>query len=391
MAREGLQVDLRSAILAATMQKKSIVIKDVQVRTNGGIHGVDLAVRPLPDPEATRDLLLVSFQDIELRSPDKSTPRKRSTAKGVSNRVEELEQDLAYTKENLQATNEEIEMSKEELQSVNEEIVTVNSELQAKIEKLTGIQNDMKNLLENVNVGTIFLDNKLSIKRFTRDAVKVYRLAASDMGRCLTDIRSNIPDDDLIPDAQGVLDSLIPREKLVHTAGNEWFQVRIIPYRTCEAVIDGVVMTFSDITVLKAVESEARAARDYAQSIVDTVREPLLVLKGTFEVVSASQAFYRKFGVTPEGTIGTVLYELGNNQWDIPRLHELMEKVLPKDRSFENFEIVHDFPAIGHRTLLLNARRIPGVAGATQLILLAIEDITPSVTSELRNQPGNRY
>ncbi|MCX6698589.1 MAG: PAS domain-containing protein [Methanomicrobiales archaeon] len=412
MAREGLQLDLRSAILAATLQKKPVTVKDLPVRTNGGIHGVDLAVRPLADPEATRELLLVSFQDTELQPPEKSTTKKRSTAKGVSKRVEELEQDLAYTKENLQATieemqaaneelkstneelqstneelqstNEELETSKEELQSVNEEIVTVNSELQAKIEQLTDTQNDMKNLLENVNVGTIFLDERLAIKRFTRDAVKVYRLAASDTGRPLADIRSNIPDDDLIPDAQGVLDTLVPREKQVRTSGNEWYQVRIIPYRTYENVIDGVVMTFSDITTLKAVEAEARSSRDYAQSIVDTVREPLVVLNWTFEVVSASRAFYEMFGVTKKETMGKVLYELGNNQWDIPRLHELLETVLPKDKSFENFEVGHDFPGIGQRKMLLNARRVSGEAGTTQLILLAIEDVTHAVKSGKR-------
>jgi two-component system CheB/CheR fusion protein len=322
----------------------------------------------------------------------------------MTKRVEELEQDLAYTKENLQATieemqaaneelkstneelqstneelqstNEELETSKEELQSVNEEIVTVNSELQAKIEQLTGIQNDMKNLLENVNVGTIFLDERLAIKRFTRDAAKVFRLAASDMGRPLGDIRSNIPDDDLIPDAQGVLDSLIPREKQVRTTSNEWYQVRIIPYRTYENVIDGVVLTFSDITALKAVEAAAKVARDYAQSIVDTVREPLVVLNSRFEVVSASRTFYRTFGVTPEDTQGLMLYALGDGQWDIQKLHELLETVLPGKTSFENFEVEHDFPGIGQRKMLLNARRVPGEAGTTQLILLAIEDIT---------------
>ncbi|MEI6293666.1 MAG: PAS domain-containing protein, partial [Methanomicrobiales archaeon] len=263
-------------------------------------------------------------------------------------------------------------------------IVTVNSELQAKIEQLTGIQNDMKNLLENVNVGTIFLDDRLAIKRFTRDAIKVYRLAASDKGRQLADIRSNIPDDDLIPDAQEVLDTLVPREKQVRTNGNEWYQVRIIPYRTYENVIDGVVLTFSDITTLKAVEAELRATRDYAQSIVDTVREPLIVLNGRFEVVSASRAFYETFGVTKEETQGQEFYELGNNQWDIPQLHELLETVLPKDKSFENFEVGHDFPGIGQRQMLLNARQIPGEAGTTQLILLAIEDVTHAAKSRKR-------
>jgi len=407
MAREGLQLDLRLAIQNAITQKRFLVIKDLTVRTNGGIHGVDLTVRPLADPEAKRELLLISFQDAVLKTPEKSVRKKRVTAKGEIKRVEELEQDLLYTKANLQAmieeiqaaneelkstneelqstneelqsTNEELETSKEELQSVNEEIVTVNSELQAKIEQLTDIQNDMKNLLENTNIATIFLDEHLSIRRFTREATKVYRLADSDTGRPLADIRSLTLDVNLILEAAAVLFSLIPWEKQVRTMDNEWYLVRIIPYRTVENVIDGVVLTFSNITALKASEAEVRVARDYAQSaqsIVDTVREPLLVLNGKFEVILASRAFYETFGVTPEATQGQVLYTLGNRQWDIPRLHELLETVLPENTSFENFEIEHAFPGIGLRTMLLNARQIPGEAGTPQLILLAIEDIT---------------
>ena len=416
MAREGLQLDLRYAIQNAAVQKRLFIVRDLPVRTNGGIHGVDLTVRPLADPEATRELLLISFQDTVLQSPEKNLRKKRVTAKGESKRVEELEQDLAYTKENLQATieemqaaneelkstneelqstneelqstNEELETSKEELQSVNEEIITVNSELQAKIEQLTSVQNDMKNLLENVNIGTIFLDDRLTIRRFTREATKVYRLAASDTGRPLADIRSVISDVDLIPDAQAVLDSLIPRERPVRTQNNEWFLVRIMPYRTLENVIDGVVLTFSDITALKAVEAEAQIARDYAQSIVDTVREPLLVMNGNFEVVSASRAFYQTFGVKPEEIEGKTFFTLDNRQWDIPKLHDLLETVLPKDTSFENFEIEHTFPGIGQRTMLLNARRIPGETSAKQLILLAMEDTTQHGSLERKGKPG---
>jgi two-component system CheB/CheR fusion protein len=182
---------------------------------------------------------------------------------------------------------------------------------------------------------------------------------------------------DLIPDAQSVLDSLIPRERPVKTTNDEWYHVRIMPYRTLDNVIEGVVMTFSDITALKVIESEARAARDYAQSIVDTVREPLLVLNGNFEVVFASRAFYKTFNVTPEDTQGHGLFTLGDRQWDILKLRELLEKILPENKSFENFEIEHTFPGIGHRVMLLNARSIPGESGSSsQLILLALEDIT---------------
>lgn len=218
----------------------------------------------------------------------------------------------------------------------------------------------------------------------------MFRLAPSDVGRPLADIRSLIPDVDLIPDAQAVLDTLIPHEKPVRTTGNEWFHARIMPYRTLENVIDGVVLTFSDITALKTVEDAARAARDYAQNIVDTIREPLLILNGTFEVVSASRAFYQKFNVTPEETVGKVLYSLGDRQWDIPKLHELLETVMPKNMVFENFEIDHDFPGIGTRKMNLNARRISGEADSRQLILLAIEDVTSKGSTAGNGTPLRR-
>jgi two-component system CheB/CheR fusion protein len=415
MAREGLPLELRSAIQTVTTKKTQIILKDLPVRTNGGIHGVDLTVRPLSDPGSTKELLLISFQDTHPGSVQRRTRVKHGAGTGAVQRVEQLEQDLAYTKENLQAiieemqatneeftstneelqstneelqsTNEELETSKEELQSVNEEIVTVNSELQAKIEQLTSTQNDMKNLLENVNVGTIFLDDRLAIKRFTHGATKVFRFAPSDLGRPFADIRSLIPDEDLVSDAQAVLESLIPREKQVRTTSNEWYHVRIMPYRTYENRIDGVVLTFSDITALKTVETEARSARDYAQSIIDTIREPLLVLNGTFEVVTASRAFYQTFGLTPEEVLGRSLYALGDGQWDIPRLRELLETVLPKDTVFDNFRVEHNFPGIGHRILLLNARRITGGARTAQLILLALEDITSIGKTRVEPKP----
>jgi two-component system CheB/CheR fusion protein len=423
MAREGLQLDLRYAIQNAAAQKRPVVVKDLPVRTTGGFNSVDLTVRPLAGHETARELLLISFQDTVLHPAEKSTRRKRVTAKGESKRVEELEQDLAYTKENLQATieemqaaneelqstneelqstneelqstNEEMETSKEELQSVNEEIVTVNAELQAKIEQITGIQNDMKNLLENVNIGTIFLDDHLAIRRFTRDATKVFRLMASDTGRPLADIRSLIPDADLVLDARAVLDSLIPRERQVRSVDGQWYLVRLIPYRTLENVIDGVVMTFTEITALKTLDAEVRLARDYAESIVNSVREPLVVLNGKFEVVSASRAFYATFDVTPEATLGKMLYAIGNHQWDIPRLHELLETVLPENRSFDNFYVEHEFPGIGQKKILLNAREIIGQEGGPHLILLAMEVVplpggAPEEVRETAGRDGKR-
>lgn len=408
MAREGLQLELRTAIQSAANKNTPTLNREASCGNNGDFYSVSFSVRPLPAPNDGNGLLLVSFQDVPgtktgRTAPGKSAAGKRPAGTADMHRAEELEKELAYTKENLhatieeqqasneelkstneemqstneelQSTNEELETSKEELQSVNEELVTVNAELQDKIEQLAGMQNDMKNLLDNINVGTIFLDDALNIKRFTRDAVQVYRLVASDVGRPLADIKSNLKDDDLLADAQAVLDSLIPREREVRTIGGEWYLARIQPYRTLDNVIDGAVLTFADITKRMLAESAMKDARELAESIVNTVREPLIVLDGSMKVISASRSFYENFRVVPENSVGRLLYELGNRQWDIPKLRELLETILPDNQVIEGFEVEHDFPVIGKRKMLLNARRITGKTDGNQLILLAIEEV----------------
>ncbi|TSA40544.1 MAG: SAM-dependent methyltransferase [Betaproteobacteria bacterium] len=399
MAREGLPLELRAAIRHAAELGTPTLGQALSVKTNGGFSSVGLSVRPLPNNG--RNLLLVSFQDVAQAAPAMPRRAKRSSGTAELQRIEELERDLAYTRENLQATieeqqasneelkstneemqstneelqstNEELETSKEELQSVNEELITVNAELQAKIEQLAGMQNDMKNLLDNINVGTVFLDQHLVIRRYTRAATSIYPLVAPDVGRPLADIKSNLEGDDLLAEAQTVLESLVPCEREVRTASGTWFLARIQPYRTVDNLIDGVVLTFTDITERIAAIAE-RKARELAETIVDTVREPLVVLDGALQVVSASSSFYRYFQVTPQDTVGRALYALGNGQWDIPALRELLENILPGNRAFDGHRVESDFPAIGYRKLLLNARCIPGKSGTPQLILLAMEE-----------------
>ncbi|MDP2430642.1 MAG: chemotaxis protein CheB [Pseudomonadota bacterium] len=403
MAREGLQLELRNALQGA--EGRPTLSREVLVKTNGDFQRINLTVRPLPDPESGQGLLLLSFLELAHdagKSAAKAKRGKPGTLGDTPPRVEELERALAYTRENLQATieeqqasneelkstneelqstneelqstNEELETSKEELQSVNEELITVNSELQAKIEQLAGMQNDMKNLLDNINIGTIFLDPHFHIRRFTREAAKAYRLIASDVGRSLADIKSDLSGEDLLNDAQVVLDTLVPREREVQIADGTWYLARIQPYRTLDNVIDGVVFTFTDISTRIKAEAAVQEARELAEAIVDTVREPLVVLDGDLRVVSASRAFYKQFKTTLGATVGQPLYELGNGQWDIPQLRELLEKILPRDQSFEGYEVEHDFPAIGHRKLSLNARRLVARNGVNPMILLAMAE-----------------
>jgi two-component system CheB/CheR fusion protein len=136
------------------------------------------------------------------------------------------------------------------------------------------------------------------------------------------------------------------------------------------------VITFTDISKRVAAESAEKAARIMAEGIVDTVREPLIVLDGKLKIISASRSFYSEFKTTPEDTVGRKIYDLGNRQWDIPKLRELLENILPKNLSFDGYEVEHDFPATGHHRMLLNARRIVDSSGETQMILLAIEMVS---------------
>ncbi|MDP2707686.1 MAG: PAS domain-containing protein, partial [Burkholderiales bacterium] len=382
------------------------------------------------------------------------------------------------------------------------------------------IQNDMKNLLDNINVGTLFLDHQLVIRRYTREAVKIYRLIASDVGRPLGDITSNIEGEDLLAELRTVLDTLIPSEREVRTTDGAWYLARIQPYRTLDDVIEGVVLTFAEVTDFKlaseAVQrsetqlataqemahlgsweleipqgeatalatsrahwsgemfkifgippvgtpmslqdvmntlgqedrervttalqtsvdtqspfdieyrvtrrdgttsdvrsrampiadakgrvtrlvgttldiTESRAAerlklgvvqlaRELAEGIVDAVSEPLIVLDGGLRVVSASRPFYAHFQVAAEETVGREIYDLGNGQWDIPALRELLENILPHDQAFEGYVVEHDFPGLGPRRMVLNARRIVTAVGNTELILLAMVAIEPMGT-----------
>jgi two-component system CheB/CheR fusion protein len=406
MAREGLQLELRSIIQSASQESTTVLSRELSIKTDGDFHPVLLSVRTLSNPNDQQNLLLMSFQDIKYPiTPGKSahTKHKRSYKPNELRLIEDLERELDYTKENLQATieeqyasneelkctneemqstneelqstNEELETSKEELQSINEELVTVNSELQAKIGQLADMQNDMKNLLENIHVGTIFLDQHLVIRRFTRDATQIYRLAASDVGRALSDIKSELEGEDMLDAAHAVLDNLVPIEREVKTLSGNWYLARIQPYRTLENMIDGVVLTFTNITErTKAIAIQE--ARLLAEGIVNTVREPLIVLNDSLVVVTASRSFYQNFQVTAEETLGRPICELGNGQWNIPALCELLETVLPHNRDFENYLVEHDFPNIGHRKMLLNARSIIGQTGEPQLILLAMENVS---------------
>jgi two-component system CheB/CheR fusion protein len=399
MAREGLRYKLTTALRQGMKEKRTVSYQGVQLKQKDGSVTVDLHIQPLLEtPEAPANLFLVVFEGKTPARPegkDRKTPPEAAEADA---RLTTLEQELQATKEylettieelgasneelqsaneELQSTNEELETGREELQSTNEELVSVNSELQMKIDDMAEINNDINNLFTSTEVGIIFLDTQLGIRRFTPNITQFFNLIPTDAGRSLLDITSKTAYDHICQDAEEVLVTLQTKEREIKAGvDGKWYNMRILPYRTSENMIDGVVVTFVDITERKRLEDLIQAARIYAEGIVDNLREPLLVLDSDLMVVSANRSFSRTFRTSSAETENRRIYDLGNGQWNIPSLRELLEEISPKNTSFEDFAVEVEFPDLGRKKMLLNARQIPGGESQPTLILLAMEDIT---------------
>jgi two-component system CheB/CheR fusion protein len=280
MAREGLRFDLSAAFTTALRQEGIASVRNIKVGTNGGTQRVDLTVQKLREPKELRGTVLIVISDMPPAA--ESTPKDKVRHVPANTRLRELEQELQHareetqstreemqtsqeelkstneelqsTNEELQSTNEELTTSKEEMQSMNEELQTVNHELQFKVDELSRSNNDMKNLLNSTDIATLFLDGNLLVRRFTTQTAKLIKLIPGDAGRPITDIATDLDYPDLADDAREVLHRLVLKERTVATRDGRWFLVRILPYRTLENVIDGVVITFTDAGVSKKLE-----------------------------------------------------------------------------------------------------------------------------------------
>jgi two-component system, chemotaxis family, CheB/CheR fusion protein len=269
MAREGLRYELDSAFQKALQQKDAVVRRNVDVRTNGGTLAVDITVQAIAEPSALRGSVMIVFSDVatirELRGSGKAT---RSTSEMLAQMERELEQarqearitrdEMQTFQEEARCANEEMQSMNEELQSTNEELQMLNHELSAKVSDLSRLNNDMKNLLDGTELTTLFLDNGLKVRLFTTGSNRIFKLMRGDVGRPITDIASDLDFPGLADQAREVLRTLLSHEQQVATRDGRWFMMRIMPYRTLENMIDGVVMTFVDITVSKTLEAELR-------------------------------------------------------------------------------------------------------------------------------------
>jgi two-component system CheB/CheR fusion protein len=286
MAREGLRYELDSAFQKALQQKDAVVRRNVKVRTNGGMLAVDITVQAIAEPSALRGSVMIVFTDVatlrELRGSGKATRSTSDMLAQMERELEQSRQEARITRDEMQTfqeearcANEEMQSMNEELQSTNEELQMLNHELSAKVSDLSRLNNDMKNLLDGTELTTLFLDNGLNVRLFTTGSNRIFKLMRGDVGRPITDIASDLDFPGLADQAREVLRTLLSHEQQVATRDGRWFMMRIMPYRTLENMIDGVVMTFVDITVSKTLEAELRKTQaGLYQQIVEQNPKP---------------------------------------------------------------------------------------------------------------------
>jgi two-component system CheB/CheR fusion protein len=426
LAREGLLGDLRDLLDQARRDNTTVRKADVHVKTNDHYQEIMLEVMPITEPSSNARFFVVLFEptrrggEAEATAPAPRGPLTPEEESEKDREIRRLTHDLAATRvylqsvieqkesaneelraaneeiicanEELQSTNEELTTAKEELQATNEELSTVNDELQNRIRLANQLSDDLVNLIESTRIPIIVLGNDMCIRRFTPSAQGVLNLRPGDVGRPLGELRAKINIPNLEELAREVIDTLEIKQLEVADNSGAWHKLYIRPYRSLDRKVGGAVLMLIDIDMLKRRELEIERARDYAVSIVETVREPLIVLDGKLRVQTANRAFYQSCRVTPAETEGRLIFDVGNGQWNIPELRSMLEQVLHQNSHIENFEVEHTFPGIGPRTMLLNAHRlVPSEVEGDQLILLAVEDITERKRAErLRQEAEDR-
>ena len=397
MLREGLLVAVQDAVSRVARERAPVRREGLHVKFGGGVREVAIEVIPVKGRGPDQACFLVLFEESDSAVPDvievdsATFPTSDSAALRVEEELsetreylqsvieqqeaanEELQsanEEVQSANEELQSVNEELETSKEEIQSTNEELATVNDELNNRNLELHRLNNDLVNLFGSVPIAVVIVGPDLRIRRYTPTAETLMQLVPADVGRPLAAIRLNFENyPDLEPVLAEVIDTVSHREFDVRDLHGHWYSLRVRPYLTVEGAVDGAIVMMVDVDALKR-------ASEYIESIVRTVREPLLVLDADLRVRTASRAYYERFEVSIDETENRFVYELGRGEWDIPELRKLLNGILSADNEFDDFEVVGEFGPLGTRTMVLNARRLLQADGSKPKILLAIQDIS---------------
>jgi two-component system, chemotaxis family, CheB/CheR fusion protein len=393
LAPEPLSIKLRAAAERATRTGEDVRMARVSAARGAPGH-VEVTVSPLSDEKTGAKMVAVIITDAPgppaAGKKSAAPPREASAAaqlreelastredlQSLISRLEGTNEDLTAANEEvmsmneeLQSTVEELETAKEEGLSVNEELTTVNAELRDRAEQLRVAHDDLSNFFNATTIVTVLLDRALRLRRYTANASDLFRLSAADLGRPLAQIFASLERENLERDAEKVLRDLVPLEREIQTAAGAWHTVRILPYRTADDRVDGVVLTMTDVSRLKHAE-------EFAESIIATVRSPLLVVDRDMRIVSANAACHRVFETAPEEVRDAVFYSLGSRGWDTPALRAALAGLIAKGGEIQDLPVKAMLKGPVPRTMLLSARRIQRPASQPPLVLIALEDIT---------------
>jgi len=404
MAREELNFEISGAVHRANQIREDVVVDNVRVRTDAGQQVLRLSVQHLGSAEALAGLLLVVFEDqptprrvrLAKRSPQDETQhrdavvaaldkelqytkhRLQTTVEEMESSLEELKstnEELQSANEELQSTNEEAMTNKEEMQSLNEELMTLNMQYLAKTEELSQAANDMKNLLDATEIAIIFLDNDLVIKRFTPPVGRIISLVPGDVGRPLGHFTSSLRYEHLLRDVQLVLDRLTSIETNIQTTRGEWYTMRILPYRSLDNYINGAVITFTDITALKLLETRLQDHARFTESMQATVREPQVALDSDLVVLSVNQAFAELMRLPATALVGRPLPSLGGGTWQQPvllkQLRALLDPAIPTT-DFDGLTLLLTLPGQIPQQVLLHGHRLLHEGRPTGQVMLGI-------------------
>jgi two-component system CheB/CheR fusion protein len=337
MAREGLRNELPAAFRKALQQKEPVVMQNVKVGSNGRTQTVDITIQLIEKPEVLRGMVMVVFADVpataetELLGTKKGKAsshgriadvelelqRVRESLKSAQEEMQTSQEELKSTNEELQSaneelqsTNEELTTSKEEMQSLNEELQTVNIELQSKVDDYAKVNSDMKNLLNSTDIATLFLDKELCISRFTFQATKIFKLISGDIGRPFTDLATDLEYPELSGDAREVLRTLVFLEKEVAARDGRWFRVRIMPYRTLDDRIDGLVVTFIEITAFKTLEAALQETSQVFKLLISSAASVVIEMSPDGKILEFNPEAEKLFGKKRDDVMGKNYFDL---------------------------------------------------------------------------------
>lgn len=396
MARPELKYALGNAIHQIFLHHNQLVIPDIKVKENGSIRLVNFKVHYLEE-SPLQGLALIIFEDKGIQSkrklpskaiqqPDSAVEELQkelmyvkqqlhSTVEQMETSMEELKstnEELQSTNEELQSTNEESLTTKEEMQSLNEELMTINMQYQIKGDELNQLNNDMKNLLDSTETGTIFLDNALNILRFTPQVKKLFNVIPGDVGRSITHIVSNFDYPAIEEDIKKVIETLNGKELEVKTRKGEWYNLRIMPYRTLDNFISGAVLTFNKITPVKAMENKLAMLQKYTELSMDLLDYPALLVDADLMIQDVNKAFLTYFKLRKHELMEQPLYELIHNKWQTNKLDDLLEKSMLKG---ESLTLHHEFPVIGLKKIFIHSHpSIDKETGKAFIILITIKE-----------------